>query len=79
MHNGSIGEHRVGRPGEADMTGNAVLESDGVHNSLPLALHYLAQRRSAGYSGDSLQERGAASPDALPGGRSRPHAQLWRM
>ena len=30
---GSIGEHRVGRPGEADMTGNAVLESGGVRNS----------------------------------------------
>jgi hypothetical protein len=27
---GSIGEHRVGRPGEADVTGEAVLESDGV-------------------------------------------------
>jgi hypothetical protein len=27
---GSIGEHRVGRSGEADVTGEAVLESDGV-------------------------------------------------
>jgi hypothetical protein len=27
---GSIGEHRVGRPGEADVTGEAVLESDAV-------------------------------------------------
>jgi hypothetical protein len=27
---GSIGEHRVERPGEADVTGEAVLESDAV-------------------------------------------------
>jgi hypothetical protein len=27
---GSIGEHRVGRPGEADVTGEAVLESEAV-------------------------------------------------
>jgi hypothetical protein len=27
---GSIGEHRVGRPGEADVTGEAVFESEAV-------------------------------------------------
>jgi hypothetical protein len=27
---GSVGEHRVGRPGEAEVTGEAVLESDAV-------------------------------------------------
>jgi hypothetical protein len=27
---GSLGEHRVGRPGEADVTGEAVLESEMV-------------------------------------------------
>jgi hypothetical protein len=66
---GSIGEHRVERPGEADVTGEAVLESDAV---LRVLEGHTAQVQA--YARRARQLRVVATPEQDPRRSDLAHA-----